>query len=120
MTTAELAWLAGLLEGEGCFRVREDQRKRVRNYLVPRVFMNQTDEDVVRRAAKLAGVGRVYGPYRNGGNGHQSHYKPVWQFMVEGPDALWLMEQLYPYMGQRRQAKIDEILTEFEGSETTK
>lgn len=41
----DLAWVAGILEGEGCF-INAEQRGR----LYPRVIVEMTDEDVVQRA----------------------------------------------------------------------
>jgi len=103
--TKALAWL---LEGEGSFMVnkgRNNSRKRW-----PVVVLKMTDEDIVRGAAKLAGVGRVYGPYCPA-----PPRKPFWSWQVwVKADSLALMRNVRPYMGQRRGAKIDEILAEFE------
>ena len=44
MKTKELHWLAGLLEGEGCFTF---------NTYSPVIMLAMTDEDEVRRAATL-------------------------------------------------------------------
>lgn len=45
-------WLAGLLEGEGCFSVRQDGQRRS-----PKVLINMTDKDVIERVAALVGSG---------------------------------------------------------------
>lgn len=115
MTEVELAWLAGLLEGEGCFRIATNSASSSSpGYRWPTIAMNMTDEDVLRRAAQIAAVGKVYGPYGPYKSNPYSK-KPFWQWHVtKREDALWLMKRLYPHMGQRRQEKIDEILTEFE------
>jgi len=111
VTTAELAWLAGLLEGEGCFFVHTDKRRHPQGNRCPIVHLNMTDGDIVRRAATITGVGRVGGPYARKS---RPHHKPYWQWQVwKKADALWLMKELYPYMGERRQVKIGEILNEF-------
>lgn len=90
-----MAWLAGLLEGEGCFHLERARR--------PRMAMQMTDEDVVRRAHEVSGVGTVKGPYfPSAGN------KPAWRWLVSRhEDVRWLLTAIRPYMGERRRAKID-------------
>lgn len=46
----EIAWMAGLLEGEGCFTAEGGQRARFR---YPRITLGMTDRDVVERASVL-------------------------------------------------------------------
>lgn len=108
MTVAELAWLAGLIEGEGAFTTNNGGHN-------PRIVMSMTDEDVVRRAHVVSGVGRVGGPYQQKNNRSTTTvWKPTWRWDVsKTEDALDLMELLYPLMGERRQQKIDELLTQF-------
>jgi hypothetical protein len=43
MTESDLAWLAGLLEGEGCFHFTRTAY----------VVISMTDEDIIERAASL-------------------------------------------------------------------
>lgn len=106
MTTAELHWLAGILEGEGCFHLQSKKSSGV--YI--QISMNMTDEDVVRKAQKIAGVGKVYGPYqRKAPSGAAAKQVWLWQVMKQA-DAAALMMTLYPLMGQRRQNKITELL----------
>jgi hypothetical protein len=55
MTEFELGWIVGLFEGEGCV-----YRRNRANAPHPVVEIAMTDEDVVRRAHEVAGVGHVY------------------------------------------------------------
>lgn len=97
------AWLAGLMEGEGCFRFRHNPARK-RGH--PDVQLNMTDEDVVRRAAAVAGVGTIHGPYIPGGN-----RQPYWVWKVSAAnDAARLMLRLYPLLGERRRAVIVDVL----------
>jgi hypothetical protein len=107
MTALELRWLAGLVEGEGCFLVRKAKDRRY-----PAIQLEMTDEDIVRRAREVTGTGKVYGPYaRKTG----TQYKPSWYWhVVRTREALDLMWALFPFMGERRQIKILELLKEFE------
>lgn len=101
-----LAWLAGLLEGEGSFTLA---RRGCRGPY-PSVRLAMTDEDVVRHAAQVAGVGRIYGPYPPRSNG----IKPYWSWHVQTQsDAAGLMMTMYPLMGARRQAAIRTTLAEW-------
>lgn len=95
-------WLAGLLEGEGSF-VCDSMNGRSRPR--PRIALQMTDEDIVGRAASLLGA-RVWGPYKK-----KSPRKPVWATAVTGPKAVEWMRILCPYMGERRQLKIREIIS---------
>src|SRR4051812_10898075 len=72
-TEAEIAWAAGLFEGEGCLRVNDTYGAKR-----PRAELVSTDEDVVRRFHAIVGVGNVHGPYpsRNPERGHKP--KTVW------------------------------------------
>jgi hypothetical protein len=103
MLETELYWLAGLLEGEGYFTAN---RSNGGKYLYPKIELCMTDEDVVRKAHKVTGVGNVGGPYPDK---RQPHWKPTWRWSVYGQKAFTLMDTLYPLLGARRQAKIDEI-----------
>lgn len=54
----ETAWLAGLIEGEGCFSINRHKR-RGKSYAYAVFTLAMTDEDVVRKAHALSGVGGV-------------------------------------------------------------
>lgn len=99
-TVRDLAWLAGLLEGEGCFSLAKGHGPRHKIT----IQLSMTDEDVVRHAAEIAGVGASVKCYQRGG-------KDVFVWIVgKQNDAAALMMTLCPLMGERRQAKIRECL----------
>lgn len=109
MTEAELAWVAGLLEGEGCFTIA-NQRQWSRHYRYPVIACTMTDLDVIQRLHKLVGMGRVGGPYgravRNG-----TPRKPQWKWQLQRRDqAAMLMRTLLPLMGERRANRIRYVL----------
>lgn len=64
MTVKEIAWLAGYLEGEGCFGKVKDK--------YPSIRVSATDEDDIEKVARLWMLNRQ--PY--GGAGHYGG-KPV-------------------------------------------
>lgn len=90
LTDLELAWLAGLLEGEGCFT---HSYRRGINF-APKIQLAMTDEDVVLRAQALMG-GRVRSSTRE-------PWKTLYTVIVSGAAAVALMRQLLPHMGERR------------------
>jgi hypothetical protein len=94
MTRTELAWLAGLLEGEGTFGHGGG---------TPCVRLQMTDKDVVDKAADLMG-GNVYTSEPVPGN------KQVYRVGVYGPRAIDLMGRLQTFMGARRQQSIRETV----------
>jgi predicted aconitase len=95
----ELFWLAGILEGEGCFSNRSDR------YCSPNIQLVMTDMDVVIRAAKAMGSHKVIEIGKPTVSG-----KRLYRTNVYGSTALDLMKALFPIMGQRRSVKIAEIL----------
>lgn len=101
MSEAEVAWLAGLLEGEGHFGIIEgDGSHRTRAV----VQMEMTDEDVVRRAHEMTGVGGVSTYDRIG-------YKKSWKWQVAAQeDVADLLRSIRNWMGQRRAARIEACL----------
>lgn len=55
MTETELAWVAGLIEGEGTFFCT---KRRERRY--PVIAVGMTDEDVIQKLYLLVGVGDIF------------------------------------------------------------
>lgn len=102
-TKAELAWLAGLLEGEGSFTLLRVRGTGPRNRPVIKVAM--TDLDVVQRARDIAGFG-VVSTARPNKKGCVMH---AWQSM-DRELAPKLMRKLLPYMGERRSRQIGIVL----------
>lgn len=108
---AELAWLAGLLEGEGSFRMLTNRASNGKSYRYPHITVNMTDRDVIERAAQMFGTG-VYDLPR-----YIDGRKLQYRAQAQGTKAAALMRQLRPWMGQRRGAKIDEVLAEYDAQE---
>lgn len=110
MSPFDVAWLAGLLEGEGHFGLTTttaDTKKYGRKtYQYPKVQLQMTDLDVVERAAALMECA-VLGPYQ-----YFEHKKPFWNAHVgKSERALSVMRAVYPQMSLRRRARIREIHT---------
>ena len=92
----DIIWLAGLLEGEGCFRTMSGST-------TPRIDLGMTDHDVVAKAHRTLGEhGKVLKCI--GVN------KPVFKICLTGFHAAGWMMTLYPLLGGRRQKRIRSIL----------
>jgi len=103
----DLAWLAGILEGEGSFMAQHvpadgHQGPRIR----VRVSLSMTDEDVVARVCDIVGLGRV-----RPAKGQRAHYKDLYAWTITAMDPVAaLLRLLRPYMGERRRRQIDACL----------
>jgi hypothetical protein len=96
ISTIDIAWLGGLLEGEGSFNWTSS----------PHIQIQSTDFDVVQHAGDLLGV-IPQAEWRPKG---KPSYKPVRGAHLHGARAAAWMMTIYPFMGERRQAKIREVL----------
>lgn len=101
----KLIYLAALLEGEGCFEERAAGRPSPHGGKQFRINISMTDKDVIEwierefDSQKMAEV-PMPGDYK-------TQYKVRWGSKAAKELAL----KVYPYMGERRRAKI-EYLTE--------
>lgn len=107
----EVAWAAGLFEGEGCFTrsvsyPEKSKAQQRRIYLI--MNLGTTDLDVLERFHAIIGVGRISGPSQRPG------WKPCWRWSVQGKSAVALAtnEDFLRHLGSRRQARLQEILAE--------
>jgi hypothetical protein len=98
--TRELAWAAGLFEGEGCISSRRRSTKRATHVATRQLaILVMTDEDTVRRFQAAVGVGTVYGPYQRPGK------KPEWRWQTTTFEkAQAVIALLWFGLGARRRA----------------
>jgi hypothetical protein len=101
-SAVDVAWLAGLLEGEGHFGMssgRPGQR-------YPRIALKMTDEDIISRVAEL--WGRSY--YVAHDSSRPSTYKTQYRTEIKGNDARDIMRAVLPHLGKRRAERVAELL----------
>jgi LAGLIDADG-like domain len=97
----EIAWAAGLFEGEGCF-----SRSRNRGQVIACISM--ADRDVMERFAKIIGRGRLRKVLPR-----QPHHKPIYRLDLAGYDNLRYLYRLFePWLGERRKQKVEWILAQ--------
>lgn len=106
MRTIDLAWLAGLMDGEGNFSLRTMMYKGTR---YPGIGMHlvMTDKEPVERAASL--VGKPVYAYRIKSG------KTAYRLNAYGDLAASWMMVLYSMLSPRRQGKIRECLSVWKG-----
>lgn len=99
-----LAWAAGLFEGEGCIFV--SKKKGITLYL------SMTDEDVVRKIHSTMGVGKVNGPYKQvAGTSRKESYKPAWTWSVGRAEMVQaVLAAFWCFLGERRKRKAKEAI----------
>lgn len=95
----DLAWLAGLLEGEGSFLPGPPSAPNA-----TRIQCSMCDEDIIARVAEY--LQATYHEIRK----RQPHHKRAWFVTIKGSRARELMVRLRPLMGSRRQGQIDKAL----------
>lgn len=109
MSDAEAAWLAGWLEGEGCFQLRwKHQHDRARPYLTMQITGNSVDREVLETVQNLTGVGRLTVEQR--ANKYKNS-QDLWGWRVGRRE--WIREilqRIRPWMHSRRREKIDAML----------
>lgn len=102
MIETDLAWLAGLLEGEGSFLKAPPS-----NPNCPRISLEMTDKDVVERAALLMGGKAVKRLLKS------TVWKPTYRVIIKGSRAVALMRLLHSKMGERRRSQINIALEKY-------
>ena len=99
LTTAKLAWAAGLIEGEGCITLNGRYRR------TPMLSLGMTDKDIVERFKDIFGLNnKIYCFARKGPR------KPYYELKVVGKNAVGLMFTLFSFLGARRRERIKEVV----------
>lgn len=106
MKQVELAWLGGLLEGEGSFLKGPPSSPNQ-----PRISLQMTDYDVIWRVSKMFGVSYIYGS----SDRRSKSWKKVFKVMLKGRRAIAMMKLLRPFMGTRRRKQIDVAIKSWKG-----
>jgi len=106
MKDTDIAWIAGILEGEACF---DWNNFYTRGMKYPRIRIQMTDEDVIQKLSNLLG-GNVYKDVPKNEK-HSPAYRLAWysRDIVE-----FITRNIYPYMSKRRKAVLDKYIEIFD------
>lgn len=106
--TPEQLWACGLFEGEGCFTISTNSRT---GYEQPRMTLNSTDEDVVRKFAAIVDCGSVLEVR----DFEKFGYKRQWRWILgDRKDIVRLIILWSPYLSKRRSLRAIDLLVAFE------
>lgn len=93
----EIAWAAGLFEGEGSMSVRSNHGVNL--------YLGMTDEDTVRRFHSVMGAGQVYTKRRA-----RAHYKILYAWHCDrSADVTRILNLFFPWFGERRRERAAEM-----------
>lgn len=98
MNKEEIAWLAGIYEGEGSCAITSGRAIRVE------VVM--TDEDIVNKIRSVTGLGSVSTVAQRGEN-----HKQAYRWSVGSKDAVTFLEAILPWLGERRSRRAKDAVT---------
>ncbi len=97
----DIAWAAGLIEGEGCFTLHSKYH--------PYFLLDMCDKDVLEKFHKIFPNSNFRGPYTHSNPTH----KDRWRVDAFGPKCIEIMNAVFPYMCKRRQEKITALYLKY-------
>lgn len=104
MANEDIAWLAGLLEGDGSFELA----KNGPNTVAPTLRVAMLDQDIVERVSVLFGNTPVY--TYNTPKGDKTMYRTqISKQAILQP----ILESILPYLGIRRKEQANEMINTF-------
>lgn len=90
-----IAWAAGLFEGEGTIWFKSGKK--------PCLRIGMTDGDVIKKFGDIIGCGWVSGPHTRASH---PKYKPVWVWQCGGAEKCQaVLAAFWPHLGERRKSK---------------
>ena len=102
----DLMWLAGYLEGEGCFTISINYTKNEgKSY---RILVTSEDIDIIEKASIL-----LIGYLRVTSSKPKHYHKTFYGTNVNGAKAIGWMMTLYSLMGRRRKKRIKEVIEDW-------
>jgi hypothetical protein len=106
----ELAWAAGLFEGEGSFFLTTI-RKNGKEYVYPTAALRMTDEDSVLRFQRIIGFGTVHSrDFKD--HPKYSHYKKSFVWRANGFERTQAVAAfLWSGLGKRRKEAVRYVLS---------
>lgn len=110
----DIAYLAGLYEGEGTLHVARyywvNGEKRLRKTPQPKMRITMTDKEPLERVQKTIG-GRINGPYQyKKGPESVEHYKQFWILEFDSPGFVReICSSIKKYLSPRRLSQLQEV-----------
>jgi hypothetical protein len=96
VTDTEIAWAAGLFDGEGSVTIKKRGGATIQ--------LGMTDLPLVERFTRVVGVGSISGPRI------QPNRKPSWVWFACGLNAVSVARLLLPYVGDRNIGRFERLI----------
>ena len=119
-TQTEIAYLAGLFDGEGCIQIKKqwEAKKRAgkpKRYKVWRISMeiSMTDKDIIEWVHKTVGVGTVLINVKNKSPSSKPHWKTQWRWRCSHRQAYKVCKMIWPY-SQVKLELVEKIIDHYE------
>ena len=87
----ELAYLAGLIDGEGCIMMRRDGRRRIHQYTLALVVTNE-------HKGTLEWCSSLFGGYIYDQSQTQQHHKKIYNWTINSTAAHAVLVAVIPYL----------------------
>lgn len=105
MTAEEIAYVAGLLEGEGCFTFNHPKTQKY-----PKIRMETTDYDVACRVQSYFDCGTIRTVKKR-----KAHWKQSYVFQISAVEQVReALLAIRPWMSERRAERIDLLLSSYD------
>lgn len=98
----ELAWLAGIIDGEGCIDLSRRSRARAVGYHM-RVSVSNTDVRLVARCQQITGLGRVAQLGGETRRRMRDRWRPCYAWSVSTRQAEDVLRLVLPYLVIKRE-----------------
>lgn len=106
-TDTEIAWAAGLFEGEGSISLMQQRGRKSVSIIV---HLGTTDQDIAARFHAIVGVGNITIRERENPR-HKRQW--IWQAAAIA-DVRHVVRLLAPWLGMRRSARVHEVLAAYD------
>lgn len=119
MKPTEAAYLAGLVDGEGCLIIRSKRITGAGNHVVDyHLEITMTDKEPIYWCQKVTSLGRLYRLYN--GNRKRKQHSPVYRWTVSSQQAARVVQQILNFLiNKRKQADLFLELSRIKGSYRT-
>jgi hypothetical protein len=119
LTTNELAYIAGLFDGEGCIQYKQvmdtKRKNKPKRYKVWRITMeiSMVDETLIRWVHEKLDVGTVLINIKNKSPSSKPHWKTQWRWRCGYRQAYKVCKMLWPYI-QLKLPQVEKIIDHYE------
>jgi hypothetical protein len=106
----DIAWAAGLFEGEGSITARSYETKKYGLTYQIAMELVSSDLDVIEKFLRIVNCGAVH-PYNKGIKGTLPHHKQCYCWgLTNRSEIRRILDSFMPYLGMRRMMKAKEVL----------